>query len=281
MVALFSKSSSLSYEKFKPMAKLNGGLFPIKGKIDGKVFVRLPGGTTYVRDVVDPGTKKDEPALKEHYVRTPFLNNLAAGISNILKFESDHNWDGTFYSQLLKRFRKHPSDNRFLLLSSLKGMNIHPTYIFDKLPGDQKVIVKPGNRKFTVSIMVKAQPMVDDKVNCYCYQLVLLTWNDSKKPPKFSRQYSEWIYPRKPKTELEFSFKREAGVVHWMLCEMKQMGFNDQPISLKRQGMRIAEVGTFNKKDVALLEKYTAEQSKKISASLRTKKMIVRVKAKR
>src|SRR5205823_5140529 len=134
--------------------------------------------------------------------------------------------------------------------------------IFDKLAGDQKVTVKPEGRKFTVSVKVKAQPMVDDKANCYCYQLVLLTWNDSDNPPTFSRQYSEWIYPKKPETEFEFFFKREPGVVHWMLCEMKQMGYNDEPISLKKQGMRIAEVGTFNKKDLSLLKKYEAEQKK-------------------
>jgi hypothetical protein len=66
------------------MAKLKGGLFPIKGKIDGKVFVHVPGGKSYVRNAVEPGTKKDEPALKEHYVRTPFLNQLATGLVHIL-----------------------------------------------------------------------------------------------------------------------------------------------------------------------------------------------------
>jgi hypothetical protein len=261
------------------MAKLNGGLFPIRGKINGKVFVHVPGGTSYVRDVVEPGTKKDEPALKEHYVRTPFLNQLAAGISNTLKFESDGNWHGGFYSRLLSRFRKHPSDNRFLLLSSLKGMNIHPIYIFDKLGGDQKVTVKATSRKFTVSVKVKFQPMVNDKQNCYCYQFVLITWNDSDEPPTFSRKYSEWIYPEKPKTELDFSFKREEGVVHWMLCQMKQMGWNEKPVSVKKQGMRIAEVGTFNKKDMTLLKKYTEQQSKKISPFERREKEIIRVKA--
>ena len=261
------------------MAKLKGGLFPIKGKIDGKVFVHLPGGRSYVRNAVKPGTKKDEPALKEHYVRTPYLNKLAAGVSNILKFESDGNWHGSFYSELLKRFRKHPSNNRFLLLSSLKGMSIHPIYKFDILGGDQKVTVKPANRRFTVSVKVKAQPMANDKENCYCYQFVLITWNKSNEPPTFSRKYGEWIYPKKPKTEFKFSFKREPDVVHWMLCEMKQMGWNDKPVSMKKQGMRIAEVGTFIKKDKALLEKYTAEQSKKISPFERREKEIVRVKA--
>jgi hypothetical protein len=183
---------------------------------------------------------------------------------------------------MLSRFRKHPSDNRFLLLSSLKGMNIHPIYIFDKLGGDQKVTVKATSRKFTVSVKVKFQPMVNDKQNCYCYQFVLITWNDSDEPPTFSRKYSEWIYPEKPKTELDFSFKREEGVVHWMLCQMKQMGWNEKPVSVKKQGMRIAEVGTFNKKDMTLLKKYTEQQSKKMAAALqRREKEIVRVKARR
>jgi hypothetical protein len=80
---------------------------------------------------------------------------------------------------------------------------------------------------------------------------------------------------------LRFSFKREPGVVHWMLCEMKQMGWNENPVSVKKQGMRIAEVRTFNKKDIALLKKYNAEERKRISASQRRQKQIVRVKATR
>jgi hypothetical protein len=158
-------------------------------------------------------------------------------------------------------------------------MNIHPIYIFDRLPGAEKVTVTTTSRKFTVSVKAKAQPMVDDIVNCYCYQFVLITWTKSNEPPTFSRKYGEWIYPEKPKTEFKFSFKREPDVVHWMLCEMKQMGWNDKPVSVKKQGMRIAEVGTFNKKDVALLEKYTAEQRKKISPFERREKEIIRVKA--
>jgi hypothetical protein len=46
--------------------------------------------------------------------------------------------------------------------------------------------------------------------------------------------------------------------------------------------MRIAEVGTFNKKDMTLLKKYTEQQSKKMAAALqRREKEIVRVKARR
>jgi hypothetical protein len=262
------------------MAKIKRGLMSIRGKMDGKVYVEVPGGTDYIRDVVAPGTKRDEPALKQQYVRAAFLNKLAAGISNILKFESDHNWHKDFYGQLLKRFRKHSSDNRFLLLSSLKGMNIHPIYSFDRVGGDQKVTVETGEQEFTVSVKVKAHTMKDDKRNCYCYQFLLMTWNDSDEPPTYERQYSDWIYPKKPKPEFDFSFKREPGVVHWMLFEMKQMGWNDKAISVKQQGMRVAEVGTFNNEDLDLLKKYEEEERKKISAFQRREKEIVRVKAK-
>src|SRR5689334_22916370 len=104
------------------MPKLKG-IFPLRGKMKGKTFVRMPNGETYLRDVAAPGTKKDEPALKQHYVRTPHLNKLASGISNILKVESDTGMHGQFYAQVLKRFRKHSSDHRFLLLSSLKEID--------------------------------------------------------------------------------------------------------------------------------------------------------------
>ena len=109
----------------------------------------------------------------------------------------------------------------------------------------------------------------------------MITWNNSDEPPTFSRKYNEWIYPEKPKSELKFIFKREPDVVHWMLCEMKQMGWNEKAVSVKKQGMRIAEVGTFNKEDMTLLKKYIAEQRKKSSTSEWSKKEIVRVKAKR
>jgi hypothetical protein len=88
-------------------------------------------------------------------------------------------------------------------------------------------------------------------------------------------------YPRKHKTEFEFSFKRNAGVVHWMLCVMKQMGLNNKPVSVKLQGVRIMEVRTFNKKDVALLEKNAAKQKKETSSSEQKQDAIVRVKAKK
>ena len=256
------------------------GMFPLRGKMGDKVFYSLPDGETGVRNVAAPGSKKDEPALKEQYVRAPFLNKLAAGISNIVKMESDNSMSGKFYAEMLSRFRKLPSDNRFLLLSSLKGLNIHPIYTFEKVPGDEKVTITPGDEMFTVDLKVTWQPMMNNETNCYCYQFILMQWNDAAASPTFERQYSEWIYLEDPKTLFEFTFKRDPGVVHWMLFEMKQMGLNDEAISLKQQGMRIAEVGTFIEDEVALLEEYEAEQKKKIAASARRKDEIVRVKAK-
>ena len=97
--------------------------------------------------------------------------------------------------------------------------------------------------------------------------------------PHFQGNTANGFTRKNLRLNLNFLLSESQDVVHWMLCEMKQMGWNDKPVSMKKQGMRIAEVGTFNKKDMALLEKYTAEQSKKISPFERREKEIVRVKA--
>jgi hypothetical protein len=262
------------------MAKVIGGLFPVSGTIDDTVFVRR-GDTTYTRRRVRPGSKRNEPVLMEHYLRTPYLNRLASGINSILQNTSNRNKHGEFYAEVLGRFRKQASDNTFLLLSALNGMNLHPTYTLDIVGGSQKISVKTERQKFKVRVNITSQPLDIDKVNCYCYQLVLITWNNTDKPPTYDHQASEWIYPEKPKTQVDFSFQRETGVVHWMLCVMKQMGFNDEDVSVKLQGMCIMQVGTFNKEDLALQKEIAAEEKKKMAAFKKKKERFVRVKATR
>ena len=59
------------------------------------------------------------------------------------------------------------------------------------------------------------------------------------------------------------------------------MGFNRKNVSLKFQGMRIMEVGTFDKKDIALLKQYQADEKKKRSSLKKEEVAPVRVKAKK
>jgi hypothetical protein len=59
--------------------------------IDSKRYPR------HVRKPVSPGTKSNEPALKEQYTRTKYLNQLASEVNNIVQRNSDNLKSSTFY----------------------------------------------------------------------------------------------------------------------------------------------------------------------------------------
>jgi hypothetical protein len=260
------------------MAKIIGQLFDLSGTLGNEVYVRMRNGKSYVRRRPRPGCKRNEPGVKQHYTRARRLNNLAGGINSILKTESGGLKHGEFYFELLSRFRKQTSDNRFLLLTSLSGMDIHPRYTLSGLTGDQEIMVKPGKKKINVTLTVKYHPRESPRTNCYCYEVLLLTWTQRAKTPGYSYRVSEWLYPDKDKLKFKFSFKNEGDIVHWMLCLKKSMGFNDKHVSVKLEGMRIMQVGTYDKKDIALLKK-NAEEEKKKKSSLRKEEVgVVRVK---
>jgi hypothetical protein len=209
------------------------------------------------------------------------LDSLAAAINRIVKTESDGHKHAEFYFKLLACFRKQTSDNRFLLLTSLKGMDIHPLYTLDRLQGEQEIVVKPGKKNIKVILRVKNHPGELDNIDCYCYDVLLLTWKNRAKTPGYCRQLSDWIYLDKAKPEFEFSFEKPGDIREWMLCLKKNMELNKENVSLKLQGMRIMEVGTFDKKDIALLKKIAAKEKKRNSYSKNEKLQMVRVKAKK
>jgi len=224
--------------------------------------------------------KRDEPALKQNYTRAAVVNGLASNINRIFKATSAGNKHEEFYHKLLRLFLKQPSNNRFVLLDCMKGMDLHPRYTLVNLPGAQQVDVKANKQKFKVRLNVTYQPpQKDDRFNCYCYHLLLLTWNKRSTEAEYFKQSSQWIDSEGRKPGFTFFFKRNPGVVHWLLCLMKQMGRSDKFVSVKLQGMRIIEVGTFDIQDKALLKKIKADEKKKIPSSLKKEEEIIRVKA--
>ena len=251
----------------------------IARKAGGKRTSKKTGGKTM--DNKRTGNKRDEPALKQNYTRAKVVDGLASNINRIFKDASYRNKHEKFYFKLLKCFLRQPSNNRFVLLNSVNGMDLHPRYTLGNLPGAQQMVVTADKQNLNVTLTVKYQPQKDHRFNCYCYELLLLTWNKKSEEPTYFRDYSDWIDPKEPEPEFDFSFKRQRGVVHWLLCLMKQMGRSKKFVSVKLQGMRIMEVGTFNKQDEELLKKIAGEEKKKISSSQKKEDEIVRVKAKK
>jgi hypothetical protein len=221
------------------------------------------------------------PAFTDHSGRTKLLNNLASPICVIVGKVSDGQKPGKFYRQLNKRFRTQPSDNRFLLLYTLKDMDIHPRYTLGSIHGDQQMVVKTRQRKINVTLKVRSRPKEDTRTNAFRYELLLLTWNQSDTDPSYSRKRTELISFNNPVGEFEFSFETEADAVHWLLCLKLQQLFDGKPVSWKVQAMRIMEVGTFDKRDILLLKKYIEAEKKKNASAKKEEEDIPVVKAKK
>lgn len=238
------------------MAKLKSGMINLSGKFDDVVYVHGGKNNRYVRKAVAKGTKANEPALKEQYTRTKYLNALASEINTIVAANVGRFKPPDFYHNMQARFRKEPLNNRFLLLMQLKGMEVDPKNPLNRL-GVQDVGVRVLKNKFVVTINVKQHPEKGrQKANCYCYDVLLITWDKGNKPAKYTTQFSCWVDMNDGYPDIDFPFVRTAGVVHWMLCLRQRLGINKEVIMAQRnEGMRLVEVESLDPKDHALLKK--------------------------
>jgi hypothetical protein len=259
------------------MPKIKNNLMDFSGKIDELVFVNSNRYGPHVRKRPNAASKKNQEALQQNNKRTAYLNLLASDINRIIGIQSEAFKHPKFYFELQKRFRGEPSDNRFLLLKTLQGLDVHPRYTLAKVSGVHEMHVHYPKQKINVEVIVKEHPQQDPRTNCYSFELLLITWNQGAGSADHQLQVSEWVHRGDPKPVFEFSFRRGPKTVHWILCLGLILGWNGQPVSLKTQGIRIVLVGTFIKKEMSLI----STNSKKFLALRRSKPELVRVKAKR
>lgn len=255
----------------------------INGKFDDEVFVKNKYGR-HVRKAPKKGTKKEESALKQQYIRTGFLNALAGELNKVIGAYAGPLKPTGFYQALQQRFRKEPVNNRFLLLKQLEGMEVNAKYTLNKL-GEAKVTVEATAKTITVKLRVLFHPskyIGRYKANCYTYEVSLMCWKKGAGPSYHARQFSEWIYLKDGLPDFDFQFTRPAGTVNWLVCLKQQAGINEEPIpSFHAEGMKIVSIGTFDKKELVLLAKKEEEESAgaKKAAAKKVQEQIVRVKA--
>jgi hypothetical protein len=242
------------------MAKLKETIFPVSGTVGEYVFVDSKKYGRHIRRRVQAGSKKNEPALKKTYKRTKYLNRFASGINSVIEAVGEGHKDTDFYPRLLKRFRAQPLNKKYLLLVMLRGMDVNARHNFQSLRGHEEISVNAGEEKINVEVKVLCDPRNHSgNVNGYCYGAVLLSWNKSSHVPKYQEQYTKWMPFNNAMPEFEFSFPKMPGMVHWMLCLRKQLGFNKEVFSTASQAMRIIEVGTYDERQELLLKKRSAE----------------------
>jgi hypothetical protein len=224
--------------------------------------------------------------LKEQYTRTGSMNLLASELNYIIGAYSDNFKSKDFYHRMLSRFRKKPSDSRFLELYKLKGLEVHEGYPFNRL-GQCRATVSKVKNKILVALAIQSHPRVYTlQANCYCYEVLLITWSARGERSSHERQFSEWIRLKGDLKEFDFLFAPlKAGVTHWILCLRIRMGDNEEAIgAFPGEGMQVYDVGTFDAAEAALLKRKIADEEeierlKKVN-SVKEVIEVVRVKAK-
>jgi hypothetical protein len=262
------------------MAKAKTGLIGIEGKLGDHIISRKGRYGSYIRQVVKPGTKKHEPALKQQYSRTGFLNALASDINTMVKSHCGSFKSGRFYENLQSRFRQEPENNRLLLLQQLKGMEINDAYPFSKhgLPLTDCTARKTD---LLVRLDVQRHPFsLTSDINNYYYQVLAATWTKKEEPGDCERQYSEWVHKKDALPVFDFVFSRPTGAMHWMVCVRIRLGRNEvDEESFLADGMQIIDTGSFDKREQEWLLARNQLKQKPVGGHTKLPVKIVRVKA--
>ena len=245
------------------MAKIVSSTHKISGKVGDVVHVQTRDGS-YVRTAPKKGSKKNEPALKRGYRRTGLLNSIAGAINDVLKAYDKSFKPARFYDRAQSLLRKEPGNHRLLLLSELKGMEIHTTYKLNRLNPAPQVSAKAGKNKIIVKLTVDHHPHFSkSKGNCYCFDVLLLTWNKNNKLHVHKIQKTNWIYPEIGLPIYEFVFSKPVNTMDYLVIISEFLGKDDRVIEdFLSQGMIIAAVGTFDTARQKLLDKKRKDKEK-------------------
>lgn len=253
------------------MAKLKRGFVQMSGQYGEAVYVNSRKYGYHIRQAPVAGLKKDEPALARQYSRTAFLNALAGEVNNMMAAYFQRFKSAGFYHSVQKCFRREPLNNRFLLLRQLKGLDLNPAYPLEKL-GHCSLTTELTKRQLQIQLQVGQHPARGRyAADCYCYELTLFCWGKGKRAAAVDWQLSDWI-PLAPMRQVlkegrpifEFSFALPPDTQHWMLCLRQQLGIDKKDVAyFAAQGVQIIEVGSFDKRDIAILEERALEATAK------------------
>jgi len=267
------------------MAKVKPSIISVKGKIDNKVIVDSKFGA-HVRNLPKKHKKKYSPKFTAQSKRTSLLNKLAGEIDRWIELYYARLQSDNFYKRLLQCFRVEPSNERYILLQTLKNFEVNPDYPLDKL-GECNLEIRDGEDKILVELEVTHHPRAGKyEANCYYNDLLLLCWTRTGESAIAEKQPSDWISLKDEKPVFDFEFRKPEGATHWMLFHRQRLGKNNSTFdanSLVCEGMRVAAIGSFDKDELALLEQVYAERQAKIVKELRDdeEERETRVKARR
>jgi hypothetical protein len=262
------------------MPKIKRSLQTWSGKMGELVYVNSPTYGSYTRKTVAPGTKKDEPGIKEQYTRTVLLNGIASDVNTVVKNYAGSFKPSKFYERVQSLIRGAPVDDRYILLKQLRGMEVHPEHSFESLCS---VSYSSAYTKKTLSITLttEVRPLAGEfRADSYSYAVIVTTWGKAGREVDADCQWTEWVPIKDKKPVFEFEFERPAASKHWLLCVQVLLGKNEERIeNMKAEGMQVIDAGSFDKRDLALFEKYANPERVKGKKAVK-EEVVVRVKRK-
>lgn len=155
------------------MGAKQDGILKVKGKLDNKVFY-VRRGKHLIRKA--PANTKVSIALREQRMRTALLNSMAAELNAIMGSYYPQMKSGNFYQRVQSRFRKEQTDDRCLLMYSLKGLELHADHALTRM-GRTTFSTQVVDDKFVVTLTTGSHPYPVPKYepDGYLNEMVLIT----------------------------------------------------------------------------------------------------------
>jgi hypothetical protein len=237
------------------MARFQGHLGNIYGKLGNQVFIRGGKKGNIIRKPVRPGTKKNEPALRAQYLRTGKLNRVAADISSILNHCYGAYREKYQYQRILGKLRKADSDKQILLLSSLAGFDLRPRYGLHKFVVPiLKMNATAKSFNVLMNLLNHPEPQSGDETDYY-YELTLVQWCNKGEDADVIKRETEWVKASEPLPAFRLSFTKPPNAKRWMLILRLVFGKNQiKTETWEAESVRIMAVGSYLEQEKKLLK---------------------------
>ncbi|HEY9663663.1 MAG TPA: hypothetical protein V6C65_34880 [Allocoleopsis sp.] len=237
------------------MAQAISAITKFRGIIDNLVFTNGDKLGPRVRKRPRVNVENNDVKFKEQSGRAIVVNKLASEINQVIRQRYATFKGSDFYQKLVRCFRRQSSDNRYMLLRQIVGMDIDPRY---PMENQGKFTAKFIQEVHQLSVEMKTvehppNPL-GEKCNQYRYKLLLLIWTGHGDGPLQQRQKTEWVPLEGPKNIFDFVFRFPEATAQWLLIIRSSLGLDGKENPTKpAQAVHIYEAGSLLEEDLRLV----------------------------
>ncbi len=247
--------------KQKGTVKLSG-----HDKQAGLVYAHTKHG--YIaRQAPAKGSHADDENLKENSGAAGPINKLGGAISRIMKFYAPGYTPAGLYHSIKSRFFKMQHPHRFVRLSSLEEMDVHPRNTLADAIIPPGITVMPATEGLKIKLTINGHAKLEKLHKNYSLHIILLSWNSSDEKISHTEKYTAWLdQSKKTPFSYTFIFERMADMTDYMvLCcclrsEGKRLDWYPPDRALK-----VMAVGSYDEKALAELAAYREAKKNEVN----------------